>query len=112
MIIESMKSKIKDLIDSIKNEYLNTSNKVIKTLSGSLEVIQKVFPRYGSFIMEFIQNADDAHSKTLKFEVTKEELLIFNDGDPFTDEDIESICDIGQSSKFPPVFQNVIYIAY
>ena len=94
-----MKSKMKDLIDSIKNDYLNTSDRIIKTLTGSLEVIQKVFPRYGSFIMELIQNADDAHSKTIRFEVSPRELLIYNDGDPFSEKDIESICDIGQSSK-------------
>lgn len=67
--------------------------------AGSIDRLQKAFPRYGSFLMEFIQNADDAHSSKMKIEILAEALLISNNGQPFSEKDVTSICKVGRSSK-------------
>ncbi len=67
--------------------------------AGSIDRLQKAFPRYGSFLMEFIQNADDAHSSKMKIEILPEALRISNDGQPFSEKDVTSICKVGRSSK-------------
>ena len=51
--------------------------------------------------MEFIQNADDARSKSMKIEIDKGSIKVFNSGNQFSQKDIESICKVGRSSKTP-----------
>ncbi len=67
--------------------------------AGSIDRLQKAFPRYGSFLMEFIQNADDAHSSKMKIEIFPKALRISNNGKPFSEKDVTSICKVGRSSK-------------
>ena len=63
--------------------------------------MQKAFPRYGSFLMEFVQNADDARSETLTVDILEDTVKISNNGNPFSEEDVKSICKVGRSSKTP-----------
>ncbi len=67
--------------------------------AGSIDRLQKAFPRYGSFLMEFIQNADDARSSKMKLEIFSKALHISNNGQPFSEKDVISICKVGRSSK-------------
>ena len=90
----------KDIIEAIKNRQVTSDKEfVLDSLSGAIDRLQKAFPRYGSFIMEFIQNADDAESNSLLFEISLNNIKIFNDGLPFIEKDIKNICKIGRSSK-------------
>lgn len=89
----------KEFIEDIKNTYLKSPERVLKALSGSLSTIKKMFPYYGSFIMEFIQNADDAESNKLFIELKKDKIIVANDGKDFSTQDVDSICSIGESSK-------------
>ena len=89
----------RDLIDQIANEYAGAGQIALDALSGALDRLNKAFPRYGSFLMEFVQNADDAGSRTLKFEMRDTSITICNDGQPFSQEDVRSICTVGWSSK-------------
>ena len=91
---------MKDLIDIIKARILNSDQEfVLSSLTGTLKLIELVFPRLGSFLMEFIQNADDVGSTKIRFELYNNKIIIENDGSEFSEEDIKSICKIGQSSK-------------
>ncbi|MEM3554890.1 MAG: DUF3883 domain-containing protein [Candidatus Micrarchaeaceae archaeon] len=91
-----------DLIEDIQRRYRTSDLKfVLDSLRGAIDRLQKAFPRYGSFLMEFIQNSDDAHSQRLKITITNELIRISNDGDEFSEEDVESICKVGRSSKTP-----------
>lgn len=74
---------------------------VLDSLAGSIDRIQKSFPRYGSFLMEFIQNADDAKSKTVRVELQDNHLRVLNNGNKFIEENVVSICKVGRSSKTP-----------
>lgn len=94
-------SSAREHIEDIKRRLLETDKDVLDSLSGAVDRLQKAFPRYGSFIMEFIQNADDAKSESLKIELSNNLFRISNDGDPFETENIKSICKIGRSSKTP-----------
>jgi hypothetical protein len=43
------------------------------------------------FIFEILQNADDYGAKTIRFEVTEDELVIEHDGSPFKEENVKAI---------------------
>ncbi len=49
--------------------------------------------------MEFIQNADDENIKSIKIEIDEDIIKFLNDGECFSQEDVESICKVGRSSK-------------
>jgi len=92
------KSHIKD----IQNRYLNSDKEfVLPSLNRSIDRIEKAFPRYGSFLMEFIQNADDVGSSSLLIEIENKLVNILNDGRVFSRDDVNSICRVGMSSKTP-----------
>lgn len=94
--------KAKELIENIKNKQINSDKEyVLDSLAGAIDKIQKAFPRYGSFLMEFVQNADDAKSRSLRIEITNNTIRILNNGIPFSEEDVKSICKVGRSSKTP-----------
>lgn len=92
----------KSYVERIQASYIGADKDfVLGSLSGALDRIQKVFPRFGSFVMEFIQNADDEKSTEMNFALSKDSLLISNNGTVFTQDDVASICRIGRSSKTP-----------
>jgi len=94
--------KPKEYIENIKTEQLKSNKEfILDSLAGAIDRLQKAFPRYGSFLMEFVQNSDDAKSRSLRIEFEKGNVKILNDGDPFSEDDVKSICKVGRSSKTP-----------
>lgn len=92
----------REYIEDIKNRQIKSDKEfVLDSLTGAIDRLQKAFPRHGSFLMEFVQNADDAKSQSLKIEILEDTIRIFNDGLPFSEEDVKSICKVGRSSKTP-----------
>lgn len=89
----------RDLIEYIRDRYVSSHEEILDTLAGAIHSIEKAFSRYESFLMEFIQNADDANSQCLRIEIGDNSTRILNDGLLFTQEDVESICKVGRSSK-------------
>lgn len=51
------------------------------------------------FIYELIQNAYDSKSRHLELHLYENELLVWNDGNQFSQEDVHRICSIGFSAK-------------
>lgn len=90
-----------ELIEDIHNRITHSDPEIVlDSLIGSLETIEKVFPKYyGSFIAEFTQNADDAGSSHFTIELDNTGVTLKNDGHPFTEEDVKSICKLGRTSK-------------
>ena len=102
-----------DHIKDIRSRYLNADKEfVLSSLNRGIDRLQKAFPRYGNFIMEFIQNADDAGSKTLQIEIKGNEVIISNDGRPFSLEDVNSICKVGLSSKTPKEYIGYLGVGF
>lgn len=94
--------KSKEFIEDIKNRQINSDKEfILDSLTGAIDRLQKAFPRYESFLMEFLQNADDAESQSLKIKILQNTVIISNDGNTFSEEDIKSICKVGRSSKTP-----------
>lgn len=93
-------SNPREYIENIKQRQLNSDKEfILDSLTGAIDRLQKAFPRYGSFLMEFLQNADDAKSKSLQIEILERAVRIHNDGTAFSEEDVKSICKVGRSSK-------------
>ena len=92
-------SEAKHHIEEIKNKYVCSPEVTLDSLAGAIDRLQKAFPRRGHFVMEFIQNADDAKSERMKIDIGQQEIRILNDGLPFSRKDVESICRVGRSSK-------------
>jgi len=92
----------REYIENIKSRQINSDKEfILDSLTGAIDRLQKAFPRYGSFLMEFVQNADDANSKSLAINIKEGGIRVSNDGNPFSEEDIKSICKVGRSSKTP-----------
>ncbi|KUK55972.1 MAG: Uncharacterized protein XD79_0358 [Atribacteria bacterium 34_128] len=92
----------KEYIENIKSRQINSDKEfILDSLTGAIDRLQKAFPRYGSFLMEFVQNADDAKSKSLKINIQEDAIRISNNGNLFSEEDVKSICKVGRSSKTP-----------
>lgn len=91
----------KEYINSIYKEYENSGERSKRSLSGAINRLQKAFPKRGHFLMEFIQNADDCDSEYLKIVVSNKSVNVYNSGRPFSEKDVTSICEVGQSSKNP-----------
>lgn len=89
----------KGYIEEIQKKYENSKDIVLDSLAGAIDRLQKAFPSRGHFLMEFIQNADDENSKAIKIEIDEDIIKFFNDGECFSQEDVESICKVGRSSK-------------
>ena len=100
--MNGINSNPKGYIEEIQKKYEDSDKDIVlDSLAGAIDRLQKAFPGRGHFLMEFIQNADDADSKSMKIEIDKECIKIFNNGDYFDLEDIKSICKVGRSSKTP-----------
>lgn len=70
-----------EFIEDIKNRQTQSDKEfVLDSLTGAIDRLQKAFPRYGSFLMEFVQNADDAEGKNLKIEIIDNTIKILNNG--------------------------------
>lgn len=102
----------KKYIEEIKNKQLKSDEFTLDSLAGAIDRLQKAFPRYGSFLMEFIQNADDAKSKSLRIEILQKTIKIFNDGIPFSKENVQSICKVGRSSKTPKEYIGYLGVGF
>ena len=95
-------SSPKEYINQIKDRQLNSDREfILDSLTGAIDRLEKAFPRYGSFLMEFIQNADDASSRSLRIDLTQNAIRILNDGEVFQESNVRSICKVGRSSKTP-----------
>ena len=92
------------MVDKIRAENEET---VDPRLVRCMEIIQSFYADRTHFILELLQNAEDAigqnrHQKksgTVHFELTDDALSFSHYGKPFDENDVDSICDIGLSSK-------------
>ena len=88
-------------IEEIQRSYIIGETRILEALTGAMQIIEKTFTRSGHFVLEFIQNAEDAGARRVKIMLETSAIKIFNDGKPFTRDDVEAICSIGRSRKDP-----------
>ncbi len=68
-------------------------------LRRSLERIIQLYTDKSHFIYELLQNAEDAGASCIRFVQYDRKLKVMHDGHPFTIENLQGLCDIGQSDK-------------
>jgi hypothetical protein len=68
-------------------------------LRRSLERIIQLYTDKSHFVYELLQNAEDAGAKNIKFIQYADRLEVFHDGRPFTQANLQSLCDIGKSDN-------------
>lgn len=73
---------------------------VLKKYSGIRQLLTELYPDNAHFIYELLQNAEDAQATEITFCLTSEKLIVeHNATRPFTEQDIQSITSIGDSTK-------------
>ncbi len=62
-------------------------------------VTESVYSEETHYVLELIQNAEDEGAKAITFTITNDSIIVENDGEPFSADDVFSICSAGQSRK-------------
>jgi hypothetical protein len=91
-----------DHIDQLNSRQESSDESLMAALAGAINRLEKAFPEQWHFLMEFIQNADDSQSTSFSLRLTENKVTILNDGREFDYDDVESVCNVGQSSKAHP----------
>ena len=86
---------------SIRSDCEVGSQRLKRAMEGALLTIEKGFSGEGHYLYEFIQNADDENSKTVRVLLEPNQVTILNDGDPFEYDDVDALCDVAHSHKSP-----------
>jgi hypothetical protein len=103
-------------INQIAEEY-KASPRIKESLSGALWVVERSFARTGHLLLEFMQNAEDAEANKLKITLDQTsgglyELVICNDGNRLSKDDVDAICSIGRSRKDPRVYLGYLGVGF
>lgn len=96
----------RNTIEDIRKSILQDKNsRLWKDFTNSLRLIsQVVFTRSSGFILEFLQNAEDAKGKhdqvgVFRISFGENRIIISHNGKPFDETDIEALCGIRSSKK-------------
>ena len=76
------------------------SNELWPGYVNMLKVLTEVFQSPKHWVLEFLQNAEDAKASSMSIRLDDKRLCILNNGDVFSDEDFSSICTV-RSRKLP-----------
>ncbi len=96
----------KTIIDGIRNEIeASKDTRIWGEYINSLRLIsQVVFTRSSGFILELIQNAEDAgrdlnSTGLFQIRINKHRVMVTYNGSPFTEENVNALCGISSSKK-------------
>ncbi len=64
-----------------------------------LAFLGELYAERSHFILELLQNAEDAGATSVEFRVCNDKLEVRHDGRVFTPDDVQGICSVGQSTK-------------
>jgi hypothetical protein len=88
--------------DSLRKKRLGLieSARANNFMEGLERLLSDLYPDNAHFIYELLQNAEDALATTVEFTLAADRLTVSHDGKrPFSIADIESITNVGQSTK-------------
>lgn len=90
-------------MDTVKNIYIKISaSNRIKYGTEAEKILRIIINQYSDrthFIYEILQNAEDAGAGYIKFHLERKRLLIYHNGRPFNERDIEGVCGIADGTK-------------
>ena len=84
---------------------MNIASKILSNqdrdgmLRRSLERIIQLYTDKSHFVYELLQNAEDSGANAIRFVQYADRLEVMHDGHAFTTENLQGLCDIGQSDK-------------
>ena len=84
---------------------MNIADKILQNqdrdgmLRRSLERIVQLYTDKSHFVYELLQNAEDAEATKIRFVQYPDRMEVMHDGKSFTTENLQGLCDIGQSDK-------------
>jgi len=78
----------RERIKEIQGRIEESHSDVLDSLAGAIDRLEKAFPGQWHFLMEFIQNADDAQSDSISIEISQNEIQVLNDGKKFDGSDV------------------------
>ncbi len=93
------------LIENLQKEKQKTYEFIKEREPGLLDLVDMIHTTT-DFILELVQNADDAISKKISVGFTPQRLFFYNDGEPFQEvkndparQNVSSLCGVGKSTK-------------
>ena len=90
-----------NVIDEVRERILaDKTNRIWDGYVNMLKILESVFVLPESWVLEFLQNAEDAKATRILIRVEPNVIEVLNDGEPFTREDIDALCDV-KSRKIP-----------
>lgn len=80
-------------------EILSRSPKSLSQANAEDILARRVYTDPGHFLIELLQNAEDASAKSWDARISKDEIRIWHDGTPFDARDVVGVLSIGQTTK-------------
>lgn len=88
------------IIEAYQEELLKTKGSPVwDGFTEMLKILKNLFETPTHWVLEFIQNAEDAGSERLGIILQEGSLLIMNDGKPFDKNDFRAICNVNSSKR-------------
>jgi len=97
---------LRDKVREMQSYWLGIARSGIaaKSLRNTLRLVELMYIEPGQFLLEFLQNAEDALMEAnrrgyFKIELYRDKIIIRNNGKPFDEKDLESLCSITSEKK-------------
>ena len=108
------------VISRVQNEWLNSAKSIAgQSTKRALHVFsQLMFIEPGQFILEFLQNAEDARMELgekggfFRIELYRDKIIIEHNGKPFDENDVRNLCSIHTSKKPSKGYKGYIGIGW
>ena len=87
-------------LEAVRDSFIAEAVSAPRLFSDLAQMEQYIAESYKSrSFIELIQNADDAHATRFGIHQLGPDILVGNNGHPFTPEDVEALCRSGSSHK-------------
>jgi len=119
MSSNNMKNKILEIqsrwLRLIKDPNYPLVSSTVRTVLDLITELMYIEP--GQFVLEFLQNAEDALMEAgkkgyFKIELYKDKIVISNNGKPFDEKDLESLCSVASKKKPAAGYKGFIGIGW
>jgi hypothetical protein len=100
--VTNLEEKLREIQEYWLREARSRAGGTIKNFLDS--VLMQLYIEPGQFILEFLQNAEDALMEAkkrgfFKIELYRDKIIIRHNGKPFNEQDLENLCSIRSSKK-------------
>ena len=85
----------------MRSDYESISNQgAEEKLERAISLLVRLYAERTHFILELLQNAEDAGATRVRFDLSADRLEVWHDASRwFNDDDVRGICDVGKGTK-------------